>query len=308
MVVIDAEKHNLDYKGSFKANGIASLKEKYQGSKSGGASTIVTRAKSDFFVDERKLRSAKEGGPIDPETGQKVYVNTGRMVPVKKNGVIVGERKKQTASTKLGEAKDAHELVSKDGGMPIEHIYADYSNQMKGLANLARREYVHTKDVRYNPSAKATYSDQVASLDAKLRIAIANRPRERQAQALAGAVVSQRVQANPGMDKADKKKIKNQALTEMRHRTGADKARIDITEAEWNAIQAGAISTNKLEQILQNTDLDKVQKLATPKVEVKMTSAKTARAQQMVQLGYTQAEIAAALGVSLTTLKTSINE
>jgi hypothetical protein len=308
MVVIDAEKHNLDYKGSFKANGIPALKEKYQGSKSGGASTIVTRAKSDLFVNERKARSAKEGGPIDPETGKKVFVETGRMVPVKKNGVVVGERPKKTASTRLAEAKDAHELVSKDGGMPIEHVYADYSNQMKGLANHARREYVHTENVRYNPSAKATYSNEVASLDAKLRIAIANRPRERQAQALAGAVVSQRRQANPDMDKADIKKIKNQALTEMRHRTGADKSRIDITQEEWNAIQAGAISTHKLEDILQNTDLDKVQKLATPKAEIKMTSAKTARAQQMVRLGYTQAEIAAALGVSLTTLKTSINE
>ena len=44
MVVIDADKHNLDYQGSFKQNAIAELKEKYQGRSNAGASTIVTRS------------------------------------------------------------------------------------------------------------------------------------------------------------------------------------------------------------------------------------------------------------------------
>jgi hypothetical protein len=316
MVVIDAEKHNLDYKGSFKANGIAALKEEYQGSKTGGASTIVTKAGADVFVNERKARRAKEGGPIDKETGEKVFVPTGRMVPERKRvsdgkggfkyvetGNLVPKKVKSVA---LLEEKDARKLVSKGGGTPIEHVYADYSNQVKALANTARKEYVNTKDIPYSPSSKATYKEQVTSLQAKLDRAIRNRPRERQAQVLTNAVVSQRRQANPDMDAADIKKIRNQALTEMRVRTGADKTRIDITQQEWDAIQAGAISANKLEQILANTDLEQIQKYATPKADIKMTSAKTSRAKQMVSLGYTQAEIAQALGVSLTTLKTSI--
>ena len=43
MVVIDAEKHKLDYKASEKDNNISALMKKYQGKARGGASTIVSR-------------------------------------------------------------------------------------------------------------------------------------------------------------------------------------------------------------------------------------------------------------------------
>ena len=102
--------------------------------------------------------------------------------------------------------------------------------------------------------------------------------------------------------------MKAQALAEARARTGAGKQRIEITDSEWAAIQAGAISTNKLNQILANSDLEKVKQLATPKTKILMTPTKTARAKAMLNSGYTQAEVADALGVSLTTLKTSIGE
>ena len=51
MVVIDSEKHNLDYKASERENGILDLKKTYQGvnPKTGqarGASTLITRATS----------------------------------------------------------------------------------------------------------------------------------------------------------------------------------------------------------------------------------------------------------------------
>jgi hypothetical protein len=67
MVVIDAEKHNLDYKASERQNGILALKKKYQGvNEKGqlkGASTLITRATAREDVDRRKPRRAKEGGP-----------------------------------------------------------------------------------------------------------------------------------------------------------------------------------------------------------------------------------------------------
>ena len=47
MVVIDAEKHHLDYKRSAQENGIAALKEKYQGRNersAQGAATLISRA------------------------------------------------------------------------------------------------------------------------------------------------------------------------------------------------------------------------------------------------------------------------
>jgi uncharacterized protein YggU (UPF0235/DUF167 family) len=136
-----------------------------------------------------------------------------------------------------------------------------------------------------------------------LNIALKNAPLERQAQILADKVYSARRRDNPDMDDDEKKKIKNQALAEMRVRTGATKQRIDISPSEWDAIQAGAISNTKLIQILNNTDITKIRELATPHQHVLMDAGNKARAKTMLDRGFTQAEVAQQLGVSLTTLK-----
>lgn len=298
MVVIDAEKHNLNYKQSAIDNGIGQLKAKYQGGTRAGAATLVSRATSTQRVAERKARSAEEGGGIDKVTGEKKYVLTGNKYIVDGKEVVRTEN-----STKLAEAKDAHALSS---GTPIEKVYADHSNKLKALANQARKVMVNTRPTPYSPAAKLAYSNEVSTLRAKLNIAQRNRPLERQAQLLANAAVRAKQDANPDMDKADLKKIQGQELTKARIRTGASKQRIEITPQEWAAIQAGAVSNNTLTQILTNADLDRVKELATPRVTLKMTSAMTSRAEAMVSLGYTQAEIADQLGVSVTTLKTVV--
>jgi DNA-binding NarL/FixJ family response regulator len=190
----------------------------------------------------------------------------------------------------------------------IERVYADHSNKLKTMANEARLASVRTKTLPYSSSAKTAYQKQVDSLNAKLNIALKNAPLERQAQVLANAVVAQKKQANPDMEAADLKKIKGLALTEARFRTGARKQRIALTDDEWRAIQAGAISTTKLKQILDNADPDHIKQLATPKVSSVMTATKKQRAAQMLASGYTQAEVADALGVSVTTLKTAVSE
>lgn len=299
MVVIDAEKHNLDYRASARDNGIASLKTKYQGSARGGADTLISKATSEERILARKPRSAAKGGPIDRATGKKVFEETGESY-TDRNGKVVIKTEK---STKLAETDDANTLSS---GTTIEKVYADYSNSVKALANEARKKMVETENLKYSPSAKVAYKNEVDTLNAKLNVAIRNRPLERQAQVIANGIVSQKRQANPNMEAADLKKVKSQALTEARIRTGAKKQRIDITDAEWNAIQAGAITNSKLSQILNNSDIDQVKKLATPKSTVLMTNTKIRKAQVMANAGYTQADIADALGVSLTTLKTSL--
>ncbi len=146
----------------------------------------------------------------------------------------------------------------------------------------------------------------MAELNAKLNLALKNRPLERNAQVLANAVITTKRQANPHMEAAELKKIKAQALAEARARTGAKKQRIELTQQEWNAIQAGAISNHKLNDILKNSDLDSVRKLATPRSNRVMTPVKQARATAMLAAGYDQAEVADALGVALSTLKTGI--
>lgn len=296
MVVIDAEKHNLNWKESEIRNGIAHLKEKYQGRKNAGASTIVSRKKGTIDVPERK-----SSFKVDPVTGRKVFNETGASFVNDKGKLIV----KTSKVNALGDTANAHELAS---GTKIEAIYADHSNRMKGLANEARLAAMHSKGTPYSPSAAKTYAAEVTSLNSKLNIALRNAPLERQSQVLANGVVSQKRAANPEMEKSELKKVKAQALNDARTRTGAAKERVQITDSEWAAIQAGAISPSKLSKILDNADMTVVREHATPKSKVVMTSTKTQRAHQMLAAGYTQAEVAEALGVSLTTLKNSVSE
>lgn len=305
MVVIDAEKHGLNYKQSAIDNGIAELKKKYQTNpvtgKSGGATTLVSRASSVTRVPARKARPASMGGAIDVKTGEKKYVPTGETYVNKAGETVV----KQLKSSKMAETKDAFTLSS---GTQIEEVYATHANKLKALANDARKSAVNTKAVPYSPSAKQAYAAEVSSLNSKLNIAKKNAPLERQAQLLANTIVSAKRQAKPSMDGDELKKIKGQALQEARLRTGAGKKMIKIEPKEWEAIQSGAISASKLEDILNNTDLDLVKQLATPRTANVMTPAKTARAQSMLAAGYAQSDIASALGVPISTLNSSLNQ
>lgn len=301
MVVIDAEKHDLNWRESAVVNGISQLKAKYQNKARGGASTLITKAGSEVRVPARKGRPAAQGGPIDKLTGKKVFVPTGEMRTNRQGKTVPVEIK----SKKLAETDDAHTLSS---GTPIEKVYADHSNKLKGLANQARLSAVNTKGTPYSSSAKTAYSKEVASLNAKLVTAQRNAPLERQAQVLAGAVVAQKLRANPDMEASEIKRLKAQALAAARVRTGAHKQRIALTPAEWAAIQAGAISNDKLNKILDNADLDQVKALATPRTPSVVTGSKRARAKALLDAGYTQAQVADAIGVSLTTLKTSLME
>lgn len=306
MVVIDAEKHNLDYRASARVNGITNLKKKYQiketpeGPKFGGASTLITRAKSELRINERKPRLATDGGPIDKKTGEKVFVDTGRTYVDFKTGET---KRSQQTITQLGNTRDAHSLSS---GTPIEKLYADHSNRLKSLANEARKAMVSTPKVNYSPSAKTAYAKEVASLNSKLNTALKNAPLERQAQAISKSIVDTKKRDNPGLEGDDLKKVRNQALATARLRVGAKKQDVEITKDEWNAIQAGAISNAKLTDVLNNADIDNVRKLATPRENTVMTSAKQARATAMLASGFTQAEVADQLGIALSTLKSSI--
>jgi len=295
MVIIDAKKHKLDWQASARDNGIPSLMQKYQGRKAGGASTLITRATSRIDVAERK-----QGFQIDPSTGRKIFRETGAEFENKKGKLV----RKTTKSTKLAEVDDAHSLSS---GTVMEGVYADHANRMKALANDIRKASTTVTPMRKTSSAARVYSAEVASLNAKLTLAKQNAPLERQAQVLANAVVREKRAANPNLEPSDIKKIENQAQAEMRLRTGARKQRIELTDREWEAIQAGALAPTKLNQILNNSDLDRVKELATPRAAKVMTGAKKTRARAMLANGYTQAEVAKQLGVSVSTLTTNVD-
>lgn len=301
MVVIDAEKHKLDYKQSEIDNGIASLKKKYQGTVDDdgryheGAATLISRAKSEISVLKRK------GSPIiDPETGEQSYKEVYEEY-TDKNGRT---RVRTQASTKMAEAKDAYLLSS---GTPQEEAYADYANRMKTLANQARKEMMSTGKIAYSASAKATYQEEVDSLLAKLNVALMNAPRERQAQVIANATMAAKKQDNPDMTSAEIKKANQQALTAARASVGARREPINVTDREWEAIQAGAISENKLTQIINNVDIDSLRQRATPRATTTLSTAKVNKITSMNASGYSTSEIAEALGVSPSTVFKYLN-
>lgn len=300
MVVIDSENHNLDYKASAIDNNIKQLKQKYQTGPRSGATTLISLASSKVRVPERTPRRAADGGPIDKVTGKRVYVETGANYTNKDGKTVY----RTTKSKRLAETDDAFTLSS---GTPVERVYAEHSNKLKALGDLARKDMVNTPLSKYSPSAKKTYTKEVASLNSQLALALRNAPLERQAQVIANTTIKAKRDAYPDMDAKMKKKMESQALIAARIRTGAKKKKIEITENEWDAIQAGAITDTKLSAILANADMSVVKKLATPRTNVLMSPTNVQRAQSLFSAGRTRSEVAAILGVSLTTLDRGLN-
>lgn len=303
MVVIDAEKHHLDWKRSARDNGIKSLNLKYQTRSQGGASTIISRATSKKEVPLFKERSPKDGGPIDAKTGKKVFRDTPESF-VTRDGTVVIKRERVD---KLAAAKNAFDLVD-DPQNQIERVYAEHSNRLKALADTARRDMLGTKTIPYSPLAKKTYASEVASLNSKFNLARMNKPLERQAQIFANASIKAKMEANPNLEAPLLKKMKAKALDDARKRVSAERKLIVPTPQEWAAIQAGAVSNHRLSEILKASDLDAIKALATPRTPTGMSTSQSTRARTMLDKGHTQADVADALGVSVSTLNKSLYE
>lgn len=360
MVVIDAEKHKLDYRQSYIDNGIESLKKKYQ---EGGASTLISRAKSETPVDKRQgtpkinLKYKKDGtlnpdyDPKRPEgaliyktsddlyyvdrarnkttgmvtvrtvDGKKVTydpankADADRYAPVKRTDSVTGEvtftnksgsiqyrtKKRTEPITKMEATDDARTLIS-DRDTAMERIYADYANKMKTLANQARKTLATEGRIAYDKRAASVYANEVNSLNAKLNRSLMNKPREKQAQAIANSIIEAKTKDNPNMSKEDRKKLSQRELAKAREQVGAKREEIVVTDREWEAIQAGAISESKLNRILENANMDSIREKATPKTTTTLSSAKISRLKSMRASGLTIQQIANALGVSTSTV------
>lgn len=382
MVVIDAEKHHLDYKESERINGVAQLKRKYQHQQKGfdkdgnpkygeGASTLISKAKSTIEVPERKegLFVMKDSGKavvddegkgtksrsflnpetgnrvsrsevkelfVDPKTGKKLYRETGKeLIKVtftdsdgnkktvegfeRPNGDIVykkdksdkdyitvtNEQVKKTLATqkvtRMSETDDAFELSR---GTVQEKLYAEYANRLKNMANQARLQMLMTEDSKYSKAARMQYLKEVDSLKQKIKEAEWNAPFERQAQLMAGYRVESLVAENPSLyeDKDRYKKLKNQILADSRNKVGAYRRTIDISEKEWEAIQAGAVTSSMIKTILKYADEDKFKSLAMPRKHDVVTKSMADRMSVLSRKGYTNEEISEALGVSVSTV------
>ena len=309
MVVIDAEKHKLDYKRSERENGIPELKQKWQirvdeegATHYGGASTLLSRRKQTVRVPERRGSIR-----VDKETGEYIYKESGRTFIDPKTGK---ERKAEDTVSLISETKDARTLSS---GTIQENLYADFSNKLKAMANQARKEAANMKGIQRNPEAAKTYAPEVASLKEKYNNMIANKPKERKAMLIANANIKAKIQEqglDPTIDKKEIKKISSVEMQRARDSVGASgrKSKITFTDREWEAVQAGAISDNMLTKFLNSSDSDEIVKRAMPKNVAVMTSAKMSKANAMLRSGYSYAEIAKACGVPESTVYSALNK
>lgn len=311
MVVIDAQKHHLNYKQSYEDNGIKALTIRYQGHVGDdgeihyGASTVISRAKNEKRVPQRRMSYHVD------ENGNKVYVLTGEKTPVYKKDketgkkVIVGYTPKLTKSTQMAEADDAFTLSS---GTPQETAYATHANKLKDLAREARKEWVNTPNIEWSQSARKTYAKEVESLNASLNRAKSKAPYERKAQLIANSKVAAARSDNPDLTKKELSKIGTQALASARASLGLKKSPIEISPKEWEAIQAGALSESNLEDILKRTDIDIIRDYATPASKKEITAVKRAQIKNYYNLGYTQDEISDMLGYSASTINKVLSE
>lgn len=305
MVVIDAAKHKLDYRQSEKDNGIAELRKRYQGytdedgKERGGASTLLSRRKQTVDVPERQ-----GSGVIDPKTGRVVYKESGRTYVDPKTGKTV------LATTKVSRIEALDDVRKLSSGTLQEEAYAEHANRMKALANQARLEYKATPTLKRSASAAKAFEPEVTRLMAALRVAQLNAPREREAQRIANARVKAKVQANNITDKDEISKIRRAAINDARVSTGASgkRTRITISDGEWTAIQAGAISDTTLSEILRYAEPKTVRERATPRATTQLSQARVNRIKALANSGHTNAEIAEALGISTSAVSKYLNE
>ena len=182
-------------------------------------------------------------------------------------------------------------------------MYGDYINALGKMRDKANKVVESSPNMVMNKEAKLKYRDQVESLQHKLNTALANSPRERQAQLIANKVIAEK--RDPDMQKDQLKKLKQQAIAAARIQTGADgaKTRINIEDDEWKAIQSGAVSTKMLTDILRFANTDRVKQLATPREEKALSLSNASRAKTMIRNGHSYADVAEALGVSISTIQ-----
>lgn len=316
MVVIDAEKHKLDYKRSEKENGIQELKRKYQirtltdekgneYEKYGGASTLLSRRKQTVRIPERR-----GSVHIDKETGKPIYKESGRVYKDKQGK----EHKAETEVSLISVTDDARTLMSSKSGTAQEVLYANFSNSLKALANKARKESVNMKGIQRDPAAAKEYAAEVASLNEKYQAVLANKPKERRAMIIANSKIKAIVEAR-GLDynnKDDKKEIKKISSVEMqraREQVGANSSRTKIvfSDREWEAVQKHAISDSLLTKFLNSSDSTEIVKRAMPKSTTKLSPAKLAKAKAMLAI-YTYDQIAEALNVPKSTIYDALNK
>lgn len=247
--------------------------------------------------DEGEVKRFKPHMEINKDTGEQEWFNEDHTVQYKTD-------RRHQKTTKMAAVDDANLLMRADP-TEMEKIYATYANDMKAMARQARLESYNTGKVAYSKQAHDAYINEVKSLDAKLNTALLNTGRERAANRSAAAQVQDYKNTHKDASNGDIKKQGQRALSKYRDEYGSISRKdrnIVVTDPEWKAIMAGAISTSKLEKLLANCDPDTLRAKAMPQPSKTLSAGQEARVKAMAASGYTLQEIADAVGKSPTTV------
>ena len=319
MVVIDAEKHKLNYKRSAEENGIDALMKRYM--------THVDKVKyGDLERYNPKTRRVDK--VIDPDklkkdlTPGKEYTSASTIISRHKQSVItdgyqveIPDPKSKSGGTKMvwrnkketylvNMVKDANVFLGPNA-TKTEHHYADYINELKAFKNKVDSEMSGIKMPARDPKAAKIYAEEVLSMKDKVNQVKINRIKERQAQRMA-EVSSKAEIARRSEDEVLKKdeisRIKQQALNKARSMVGAERTPVTITDDEWDAVQSNAVSGTLLKELVSFMDDSQLKSLATPRANKQMTEARKSKAKALLANGYTISQVAEALGVSSSTI------
>ena len=182
MVVIDAEKHGLDYTRSFKDNKIKELKDIYQGritedgKYSTGAATIISRAKSKTMINERKGNpnidkywdeKTQTWIPTGKNEGKLYYKESGREYlkiydPVSKKNVAAYQRE-DGIFYKNGN----NEWVKADKNAKVSSVRAQQEEKLLAVTDDAYKITSGRNNSKEN--AYADYSNKMKALAADAR-------------------------------------------------------------------------------------------------------------------------------------------
>lgn len=274
MVVIDSEKHHLDYKAARSAYAIGALQKKY-----------MTK--------------------INPDTGRK-SIGANTLISVAKHESEKGEGKGSLISKLASEGN----LSKINSGTPVENAYQNYIESLQVIKNNGRKESAAISIPKRDPRAVKIYASEVASLNSKIKSIESQAPLERKAQVEANTAFRNYVAANPTLSTDRKKSLKSEMLNNARNANGIDpyEKKVHISEKEWDAIQSNAISKTALEKLLAKADMDELRGYATPKAKISIAPAKLASIKRMLSSGkYSLAEIAQSTGISANTIKSALS-
>lgn len=319
MVVIDAEKHKLNYKRSAEEHGIDALMKKYM--------THVDNIKYGE-LERYNPKTRKIDRVIDPATLKKdtmpgkEYTSASTIISRHKQKVItdgyqveVPDPKSKSGGTKMvwrnkketfvvNMVKDANVFLGPNA-TKTEHHYADYINELKAYKNKIDKEMADIKMPARDPKAAKIYAAEVLSMKDKVNQVKVNRIKERQAQRMA-EVSSKAEIARRSEDEVLKKdeisRIKQQALNKARSMVGASRTPVNITDEEWDAVQSNAVSGTLLKELVSFMDDSQLKTLATPRDNKVMSEGRKSKARALLANGYTISQVAEALGVSPSTI------